>query len=691
MWRSALFESASAALVVLGLSGCSLWLTGSVELAGLASAALTCGLMVAVGGLGLLHLRTIRWARRDIERRVSKRVEDMRRAEELLLAAERLTHLGHWEQNLVTGAGFWSSEINRILGRARGPHPLDLTDILAAVHPEDRDEGCTARILASAGVKPYDIQFRIFRAGGEIRHVHARAEVLRDDRGEPVKLIGTILDITDRVFIEQRLRESEEKYRRIFEATGDALFLVDSVTGLIAEANGAAARIYGYDRAELTGMPWQRIEAHGLSADTYVRHRRRDGTDIFAELSLAEVDFNGQPGAIIAVRDITARKKVEINLRLLTRAIEQTPLSVVITDREGKIEYVNPHFVTATGYSIEEIKGENPRIFRSGYTSLSEYHKMWEAISCGKVWHGEFHNRMKNGELHWESASIGPVRDEDGEITHFVAVKEDITRRKLAEIELLAAKERAEAASISKSQFLATISHELRTPLNAVLGFSEVIRDGARDVGDPERFANYARHIHANGTHLLGLINDLLDLAKIEAGKFELHDEFVDIEEVVYDAMEMVRSRAESGKLTLTRETPSHLPLMRGDDRAMRHVLINLLSNAVKFTPETGSVTVRAGIDDNGLLAISVIDTGIGMAEEDIPKALEPFGQIDNALSRRHDGTGLGLSLCRSLVEMHGGHLEIVSTVGIGTAVTVRLPRARVVVAEMAVLAQAVA
>ncbi len=530
------------------------------------------GLTVTVVVLAVLHIRSVGRSRRDLERRVQERTREQQRATERLMAAERLTHLGHWEHDLVTGQGFWSKEIHSLLGLAPGEHQLDMVGLLNAVHPGDRDTECTARILATAGVKPYDIQYRIVRADGTIRHVHAQAEVLRDDHDQPVRLIGTILDIT-------------------------------------------------------------------------------------------------------------ARKQAESELRLLTRAIEQSPLSVVITDREGRIEYVNPHFTIASGYGFEEVVGRYPSIFKSGYTSPEGYRKLWEAIVSGKTWQGEFHNRMKNGDLHWESASIAPVRDEDGVIRHFVGVKEDITRRKLAEIELLAAKERAEAASLAKTRFLATISHELRTPLIAILGFSEMIKEGCRDEIESDRHADYARHIHSNGTHLLGLINDLLDLAKIEAGRFELHETLFDVEEIVFEAIEVVRSRAEAGCLVLRAEIAPHLPLLRGDDRATRHILINLLSNAIKFTPEGGEVTVGACLDGLGQFAVSVADTGIGIAAEDIPRIQEPFCQVDTALSRRHDGTGLGLPLCRNLIEMHGGCLELVSALGVGTTVTVRFPRERIVAA----------
>ena len=651
------------------------------------------GLSGVIGVLAMLHLRGVGRARLDLERRVRLRTLDERRAAERLLAAERLTHLGHWEHDLATRTGYWSNEIYRILGLTPGEHPLALEEVLAAIHPEDRDAECTARILASAGVKPYDMEFRVLRSDGAVRHVHAQAEVLRDEQGEPVKLIGTILDVSDFKQVEIALAESHATLLSVINATQEDSVMLINADGTIEVANQRAARSFGCTVAELTGRSlyalvppdggqrWRLAVANLVATGQPVRFEHSRGGAVYdAHLSPALNQAGRLAGIAVFERDVTARKQVEINLRLLTRAIEQSPLSVVITDRGGRIEYVNPHFAKATGYSTGEVMGKDPSLFKSGYTTPGEYRRLWETISCGKVWQGEFHNRMKNGDLHWESASIGPVRDEDGVITHFVAVKEDITRRKLAEIELLAAKERAEAASISKSQFLATISHELRTPLNAILGFSEVIKEAAHDPEALPRFAEYGRHIHTNGTHLLGLINDLLDLAKIEAGKFELHEGFVDAEEVIFAAMEMLRSRAEAGRLMLTSECEDDLPLLRGDDRAMRHILINLLSNAVKFTPEGGSVTVRARIDDNGLLELSVADTGIGIAPEDIARVLEPFGQVDNALSRRHDGTGLGLSLCRSLVEMHGGHLEIDSVVGAGTTVTVRLPRDRIVV-----------
>jgi signal transduction histidine kinase len=233
----------------------------------------------------------------------------------------------------------------------------------------------------------------------------------------------------------------------------------------------------------------------------------------------------------------------------------------------------------------------------------------------------------------------------------------------------------AEAANRTKSEFLASMSHELRTPLNAIIGFSEVIQKAI--IGPlSERYRAYGTDIFNSGTHLLGLINEILDLSKLEAGQFELHEEDIDLTDAVEASMRLVGPQAEKSKIQLSKALDENFVLIRADDRRMRQVLINLLSNAVKFTPEGGTVRVLS-FRTNAGLAIAVSDTGIGMASEEIPKALEEFGQIDSKISRQYAGTGLGLPLAKHLMELHGGTLTIKSEVNIGTTVTIVLPRER--------------
>ena len=226
------------------------------------------------------------------------------------------------------------------------------------------------------------------------------------------------------------------------------------------------------------------------------------------------------------------------------------------------------------------------------------------------------------------------------------------------------------------------MSHELRTPLNAILGFAEIIRD--RLLGPvADRYAEYAQDIHSSGTHLLGIINDILDLSKVEAGRIDLVEEIVDVQGIVRSVVLLLRERVATAELALKVELPDPVLLIRADERKLKQVLMNLLSNAVKFTPPGGEIRVGVRVESERGLVIEVRDNGIGIAAEDIARALSPFGQVDSRLSRRYEGTGLGLPLARALTELHGGVLELDSAPGRGTAVRIVLPPDRLVEREM--------
>ena len=256
-------------------------------------------------------------------------------------------------------------------------------------------------------------------------------------------------------------------------------------------------------------------------------------------------------------------------------------------------------------------------------------------------------------------------------------LRQEVVWRVRAEEELRAAKEEAELANRAKSEFLANMSHELRTPLNAVIGFSEMIRGEMFGAIGNAKYVEYATDIADSGKHLLDLITDILDLSKIEAGKLELCEDEVDVARVIDACLTLVKERAGSGGLTLKCEIPPELPALRADERKLKQILLNLLSNAVKFTPEGGTVTLAVAVESSDAIVIQVIDTGIGIAPEDIATVMSPFGQVDSALSREFDGTGLGLPLTKALVELHGATFELESEVGVGTTATVRFPLGR--------------
>ncbi len=367
------------------------------------------------------------------------------------------------------------------------------------------------------------------------------------------------------------------------------------------------------------------------------------------------------------------RKKAEEEFRKLHTAVEQSDEIIVITDVHGDIEYVNPAFEKITGYKSAEVMGCNPRILKSGEQSQDFYKELWDTLLSGQTWRGEFHNRRKNGELYWAAAVISPVCNELGEVVHFAVVQEDITERKTMESSLHEALERAEAASLAKSEFLAVMSHELRTPLNGVLGFAEILGDTVLD----EEQLGYVRTITDCGDHLLQIVTDILDFSSIEKGKLKLEMESVGIPELIESCCQMVSNQAACKKLEFRNEVAPNVPAtINGDGLRIRQILTNLLGNAVKFTSR-GSVVLRTETIESGggrFISFSVTDTGPGIAPETVCLLFKPFSQIDSSLKRSFEGTGLGLAISKRLADAMHGMIIVDSSLGKGSTFTCRLP-----------------
>lgn len=373
------------------------------------------------------------------------------------------------------------------------------------------------------------------------------------------------------------------------------------------------------------------------------------------------------------------RQRTQATLRKIGIAIDQSPILVFITDAMGIIEYVNPKFEQITGYSREEVIGQTPRIIKSADTPREIHEEMWQTILAGKNWTGEIKDRAKNGETFWASAIISPVRNESNSITHFVAMHEDITARKLAEEATQEAHKAAELSNKAKTDLLANMSHELRTPLNAIIGFADTMKHGVFGPLGNAKYEEYADYIHSSGTHLLHLINDILDVSAVEAGKLTLREENASVAGICDMAIRILHPMAERGRITLKGIDAPDLPLLFCDPLRLKQIFINLISNAVKFTHDFGAVSCAARVGETGEMIITVTDTGIGMDEEGLVKAMSKFEQVDSSLSRKHEGTGLGLPLTKGLVELHGGVMELDSAPGAGTTVTLRFPPDRVI------------
>jgi PAS domain S-box-containing protein len=363
---------------------------------------------------------------------------------------------------------------------------------------------------------------------------------------------------------------------------------------------------------------------------------------------------------------IDERKRMQTQLQNLSRAVEQSASSIVITDLNGRIEYVNPAFSQITGYSREEAVGNNPRVLKSGKHPRAFYADMWRTISSGNVWQGELINKRKNGERYWEHASISPVKDRDGKITHYVAVKDNITKRKKMEKTLRKAKEEAENANRAKSEFLANMSHEIRTPMNSVLGFLELTLDGSSLTKFQRR---NLETVHGSAKAMLALLNDILDLSKLESGKLELENCSFDLSKIMKDALHTLKLKVQEKGLAVSLDIhPDLSPYFIADAARLRQILINLAGNAVKFTAEGRVVMSVNPWKEKNYLHFTVFDTGIGIAPDKLKIIFSPFIQADGSTSRKFGGTGLGTTISKQLAELMGGRIWAESELGKGSA-----------------------
>ncbi|KXB29003.1 hypothetical protein AT959_19475 [Dechloromonas denitrificans] len=384
----------------------------------------------------------------------------------------------------------------------------------------------------------------------------------------------------------------------------------------------------------------------------------------------------------------------EQRLRLLSTAVEQSPTAIIITDVDARIVFVNEAFTRASGYSAAEAIGANPRILHSGQTPPETYAELWPTLLAGQTWRGEFMNQRKDGSRYLERATISPVRDAQGETTHYVSVKEDITeaRRIEAELanqrnrleqkvsqrtyELAVAKERAEAGNRSKSEFLANMSHEIRTPMNAIIGLNYLLLQSPLQPAQRDKLSK----VSAAANHLLHIINDILDLSKIEAGKLLLENNTFSPRDLLGTVAELIRDQAVGKGLRVIIDSDALPRLVCGDANRLRQILLNFASNALKFTNQ-GSITlsgkVVVGDAQSWICRFAVSDTGIGIAPEDTGRLFNAFEQLDGSTTRRFGGTGLGLAIARHLAQLMDGEVGVDSTPGQGSTfwITTRLGR----------------
>jgi PAS domain S-box-containing protein len=555
-------------------------------------------------------------------------------------------------------------------------------------HPDDLEKSkLWLQKIFSGEIEKYQIEKRYVRKDKSIFWGESSVSAIKNKNNQITSTIGIVTDITERKLAEELLRESEEKYRGLVENSPDGI--ITYVKEKVTYVNAEALRIVGASSAEqIVGKSVlefvhpdclesviQRMKDVLISdnASQIVEEKLLSltGETIYAELKAIPTIFEHQNAVQVIIHDITERKRTQDKIKQLSQAVEQSPVAIVITNTLGIIEYVNPKFIETTGYSYEELIGKNPRILKSGHTSQEEYKHLWNTLSSGNEWFGEFHNMKKDGTLYWESASISPILNSQGITTHYIAIKEDITDRKLIEQQLIKAKEKAEESDRLKLAFLANMSHEIRTPMNGILGFTELLKDKSLTADIQQ---DYIKIIEKSGKRMLNIINDIINISKVESGQIEVTTSETNVNEQIEYLHTFFKPEASHKNidLRLTKELDSIHNFIRTDREKLYAILTNLIKNALKFTNEG---YIEFGCEKRGdYLEFFVKDSGLGISDSQKKIIFERFRQANDVIGRTHEGSGLGLAISKAYVEMLGGKIWVESQEGIGSTFYFTLP-----------------
>ena len=549
------------------------------------------------------------------------------------------------------------------------------------VHPDDQISTENVKSVIIEGHEVFQYENRFLCRDGSFKWLSWNSHPYPEEE----IMVAVARDITEYKKAVEAIRQSEKDYRTLINGMAETVWIIDT-DGHLLDVNKAAINLLGYSREELIKIGLKGIDAHfqpkeiselalKMIDDKFqifeTLHRTRNGKIIPVEISSSLIKYRGKQAILSIARDITERKLTESQLRLLSRSVEQSPVGILVTNREGIIEYINSAFARMSGYPASEALGKNPRILKSGKQDDAVYKKMWDTILSGKEWHGELMNKNKSGELYWSDVSISPVFNTAGEITHFVSIREEISEKKKMIEDLIAAKNKAEESDRLKSAFLANMSHEIRTPMNGILGFTDLLKEPQLSGKDREHFIQI---IETSGHRMLSTINDLIDISKIESGIVELELSGVNVHEQLMLLYSFFIPEATHKGLNLiyrTDKTTENL-VMVSDKMKVVAIITNLLKNAIKYTLE-GTVEFGFRVENDDVLFF-VSDTGIGIEKSRQQAVFERFIQEDISISRAFEGSGLGLAISKAYVEMLGGQIWVESEKGRGSDFYFLLP-----------------
>ena len=501
------------------------------------------------------------------------------------------------------------------------------------------------------------------------------------------------MDITERKRAEEALLVTKILLEKTFSSLEEVVLVIDPTTRTIIQCNEAMERIFGYNKKEVIGLNTEflHVDRHmyeifgerlfpvldrdGVFKSEY-QVKRKDGTLFFTENTITEIrDYSGnRTGIVSVIRDITERKFAEEAIKeseMFYRTIIENSKDMIWTlDRECNFLFFNKRSEEISGYNLEELQGKNlASIIKED--ELSSINELFHETLEGVPQQFEVSVKRKDGCILMLSVNTAPIYSKR-EIVGTVSFGRDITEDKKIE-KILLENERLISINKARSEFLTIMSHELRTPLTSIIAFSILLKERIHGKLNKKQEA-YVETIHTSGLNLLDLINNTLDLAKIEAGKMEIVIEDISIPDILNETMDLIKGKAESHNILLKTDIDLSLDHMKADRQKVKQILFNLISNAIKFMKEEGGIVTISAKKDSEMAKISVSDTGIGIKTEDLPKLFQRFEQLDSGISRKYGGSGLGLAITRQLVELHGGKIIVESKYGKGSTFTILIP-----------------
>ena len=608
-------------------------------------------------------------------------------SEERLRLALNASQIGTFEWDMIKKIHTWSDWHEIIFGFKIGEYNGTFEQFYERIHPDDIIKFEEKLDLAQKNKEYYEDEFRVIWPDKSIHWIYALGEFDYNEYGKAVRMRGTVSEITTRKTIENSLIESEIRFRTLLDKAPEGIFV--QVEGVFVFVNSALMDLLEAKSAkDLIETPMMDVIAPQFHDAVFKRIANQNetgnasplmeqeyitlkGKRISVETTASPIKYEGKNANVVFVRDITQRKIDEEQIRKLSAAVDQSPVSIVITDLNGSIEYFNPKFTELTGYTLNDTKGKTPSVLKSGFTSDDEYKNLWETIKSGNVWKGEFKNVRKDSSTYWEAAFISPVRNLYGDISHYIAVKEDISEKKQILQELIEAKNKAEEANVLKSHFLTNMSHEIRTPMNGILGFLELLKDV--DLTSTER-EEYIEIINKSGHRLLDTINDIIEMSRIESGNLNLDSQTLNVNDVLKDLFKFFKAQTDQKGIAFIPafQNQKSIHFLNTDRSKLESILTNLIKNAIKFT-DNGFIELDLKRASQSLV-FSVKDTGRGIPENRLAAIFERFIQADLKNTRGHEGSGLGLSISKAYVDFLGGTIWVESEVGKGTTFYFSLP-----------------